>query len=349
MVPTDDSLSELIGAVYDAALEPDRWPDALRHVCGKIGSSAAILAVHQGSGGVQWAASSGAAPAVMPKYEQDFSTSPRNPYFEMCHRLPMGEPIPAEAISAPASFEDTEFYRAIMAPQGLRYSVVMTLLRDDTRVAATAFLRSAAAGPFGDQEFAVIRLLAPHLQRALKLTLRIEQLRAESLSLAEALNVSATGTVLADTSGHALFVNPAAARILKENDGLSLKRGALAIHDASARRELTSAVARASNDQSLPDASELGAAAALSVPRRSGRQPYTLLVWPLRLSPGALAIDVPTTLILMTDPVAAARPPLEALAAIYGFTPSETAVAAHLVEGRTSKELADRPASPSTR
>lgn len=342
MVAPDDSLDALIGGIYDAALQASHWPDALRGVCGELRCAAAVLAVHPWRGGLQWMANSGAAPAFMPKYEQDFSSSERNPYFDMCHRLPMGEPIPAEAISAPARFEDTEFYRAILAPQGLRYSVVMTLLRDDTRVAAAAVLRTLDAGPFGDPELAILRRLAPHLQRALKLTLRIEQLQAEALSLGAAINVSATGTVLADAKGLALFVNPAAARMLKENDGLSLKAGVIAVHDDVARRQFAAAIARASEDRSSAGVTELRSAAALSIPRRSERQPFTLLIWPLRLNPGPLAIDVPTTLILMTDPIDGARPPLEALAAIYGFTPSETAVAALLAEGRTPKDLADR-------
>ena len=55
-----------------------------------------------------------------------------------------------------------------------------------------------------------------------------------------------------------------------------------------------------------------------------------------------MPVDVPSALILVTDPVSGARPPLEALAAIYGFTPSETALASLLVEGHTLKETAGR-------
>ena len=124
------------------------------------------------SGGVQWAMMAGLDPASLPTYADDFSSADTNPYFEMCHRVPLGEPILAETISAPQALEQTEFYRTILAPQRLRHSVVMTLLRDEARVAAMAFLRSADAGPFGDEEFALLRTLAPHLQRALKLTLR---------------------------------------------------------------------------------------------------------------------------------------------------------------------------------
>ena len=335
-------LSTLIGAVYDAALEQDRWADALRQIGASMGGAAGILAVHPWSGGVQWAAIADLDPASMPTYADDFSTAAKNPYFEMVHRVPLGEPISGEALTAPVFVEDTDFYRTILAPQRLRHAVITTLLRDDERVAAAAFLRSAEAGPFLDHEFALLRLLVPHLQRALKLTLRIEQLRAESVSLAEALNVSATATLLADAHGQVIFVNPAGRQILKEGDGLSLRAGVLTVHDPIARRELAAAIARTAGGTTSTEDETFEAATALSVPRISGRLSYNLLAWPLRLKADGLLVDVPSALILVTDPASNARPPLEALAAIYGFTPAETALAALLVDGHTLKEAADK-------
>jgi DNA-binding CsgD family transcriptional regulator len=337
----DDQLLELIAAVYDAALESERWPEALRRIGASMAGSSGILAVHPMSGGVQWAMIAGLDPASLPTYADDFSSADTNPYFQMCQRVALGEPIPAENISAPVAVEQTEFYRTILAPQRLHYSVVLTLLRDESRVAAAAFLRSAIAGPFGQEELALLRALAPHLQRALKLTLRNEQLHAQSQSLAEALNVSATGTLLTDAHGQVIFVNPAGRRVLKEGDGLSIRKGGLAVHDASARKALTAAIAMASRGQASDDA-DFEAATALIVPRQSGRQAYNLLVWPLRVTPGVMPVDLPSALIFMTDPVTGARPPLETVAAIYGFTPSETALASLLVEGLTLKEAADR-------
>jgi DNA-binding CsgD family transcriptional regulator/GAF domain-containing protein len=354
-----NDLGKLIAAVYDAALEPERWPDALRRIGGALSDASGILAVHPWSGGVQWAMISDLDPASMPTYEDDFSSKQSNPYFQMCQRVPLGEPIAAETFTAPQDFEQTDFYRAILAPQRLRYSIILTLLRDEERVAAAAFLRSAQAGPFTDGEFELLRELAPHLQRALKLTLRIESLRKQSMSLAEALNVSATGMVLADAQGHVIFVNPAAARVLKEADGFSLRSGRLIVEDPAARRALAGALTRTEHtaDGEKADSVEkadsaekadrvektgMEGASALTVPRPTGRQAYNLLVWPLRLGVGVLPVDAPSALIVITDPVSSSRPPLEALATIYGFTPTETALASLLVEGQTLKESASR-------
>jgi len=336
-------LSTLIAAVYDAALEPEQWPDALRRIGTAMSGASGILAVHPWKGGVQWAVIAGLDPASMPTYEDDFSSKETNAYFQMCQRVPLGEPIAAETFTAPPlEFEQTDFYRAILAPQRLRHSVILTLLRDEERVAAAAFLRAAHAGPFTDAEFALLREVAPHLQRALKLTLRIESLRKHSMSLAEALNVSATGMLLADAQGHVIFVNPAAGRVLKEADGLSLRSGRLIVEDPAARRALGSALTRTGHTADMTEAVGVEGASALTVPRPTGRQAYNLLVWPLRLGVGVLPVDAPNALIVVTDPVSSSRPPLEALASIYGFTPSETALASLLVEGHPLKECASR-------
>jgi DNA-binding CsgD family transcriptional regulator/PAS domain-containing protein len=260
----------------------------------------------------------------------------------MCRGVPLGEPISAETFTAPHEFEQTDFYRVILAPQRLRHSVILTLLRDEERVAAAAFLRTAQAGPFTDAEFDLLRQLAPHLQRALKLTLRIEYLRKQSMALAEALNISATGMLLADAQGHVIFVNPAAARILKEADGLSLRSGRLIVEDPAARRALGGALTRTGLATDRTEMAGMEGASALLVPRPTERQAYNLLVWPLRLGVGALPVDAPSALIVVTDPVSSSRPPLEALATIYGFTPTETALASRLVEGRTLTESASQ-------
>lgn len=89
-------LSDVIGAVYDAALEPDRWAEALRRIGAAMDGAAGILAVHPWSGGVQWAAIAGLDPASMPTYADDFSTATKNPYFEMVHRVPLAGVSAAE-------------------------------------------------------------------------------------------------------------------------------------------------------------------------------------------------------------------------------------------------------------
>src|SRR5262249_52797678 len=39
----EDELSQLIGNIYDAALEPESWPRALEGICGFVGGSMANI------------------------------------------------------------------------------------------------------------------------------------------------------------------------------------------------------------------------------------------------------------------------------------------------------------------
>jgi DNA-binding CsgD family transcriptional regulator/PAS domain-containing protein len=330
--------SKLIALVYDAALDGQRWPAAVGAIGAAMSDAGGILAVHAWTGGVEWAVMAGLDPASLQPYDDEFASSDSNAYLQVCRDVPLGEPISAETFAAPMPFEETDFYRNILAPQSLRHSVVLTLMRDEKGVAAVAFLRGAQAGPFLPRELDLLRALAPHLQRAMQLTLRIAELEARSSALAEVLSASPTSTLLTDAEARVIFLNPAASELLTQGDGVSLIGGRLEIHDPRARMVFTERLSRAVRAAASDGEVEWHDSEALVIPRPSGVEAYHVLVLPLCVAPGALPVDVPSTLVLINDPAASLHPPLEALAAIYGLTPMETALAALLVRRCTLKE-----------
>jgi DNA-binding CsgD family transcriptional regulator/GAF domain-containing protein len=332
--------SELTAVLYDTVLEPQRWPEALRKIGAALRSASAIIAVHPWRGGVDWVAISGLDPVSLPRYEEGYASADTNPYLKLCRVIPLGEPISAEVLEAPRSFEQTEFFRTILAPQRLRHSVILTLMRDEERVAAVAFLRGADAGDFEHEELELLRELGPHLSRALKLGMRMGQLEGHASALAAALSTSATGMLLVDASGRVIFLNPAAAALFRRDDGLALTDGSLDVRDPAARRSLADRLARSVVDSSAENG--LDKFAAFSIPRPSGEESYRAVVWPLKVTAGSARVDAPSALVLLDDPRASPRAALDTLAAIYRLTPTETQLAALLTQGLTLSEAATR-------
>ncbi|HWP23892.1 MAG TPA: hypothetical protein VNM15_06885 [Candidatus Binatia bacterium] len=222
----------------------------------------------------------------------------------------MAEPVAAEAIVGPEHFTALEFYQHVLKPLKLRYSVSVTLLRDEERLAAVAFLRSSEAGPFTAEELQILRAVAPHMQRALQLTLRLSKLETRSRGLFEALNAWRDGAVLVDGGGLAMFVNAAAGDILKCQYGLQLVKGRLAARDPVANaildRTLRSALANV-------EGAAVKGAQALVVPRAGDGGQYNVFVLPLRLAPALFSSQTPAALIVISESPSESAPGAEIL------------------------------------
>ena len=329
-------LDSITAHIYRAALVPDSWPQVLSSLGATLRGASAVLAVHPLAGGLEWAVSSDIEPGSLERYEARFSSPRTNPYLLLCDRLPVGEPLSAETIAGPDGFAGTDFYQQILRPQNLHHGVVLTLLRDHWSVAGLAFLRSADAGPFEPSELELLRALAPHLQQALQLTRRTEQLARRAETLAQALSVAETGVVIVQADGTATFMNPAAARTVAGGDGLSMLDGRLHVQERQSRARLSTLISMAASAQADSPAERV-----VSVPRASGRPPYGLVVRRLEQAPGLFGSHPAAAVILIADPDVAPEPSSELLIELYALTPAEASVASLLARGMDLQEAAD--------
>jgi DNA-binding CsgD family transcriptional regulator len=129
-------------------------------------------------------------------------------------------------------------------------------------------------------------------------------------------------------------INPEAARIIGEADGLSLRHGRLALADRSVGAAISEAVVRM-----LRRAFD-GEPAYHFVMRPSGAPDYTLCIGPAR--PGSNVGGGAAT-VYLTDPIGPATlPPAELLAARFALTASEAEVARLAVMGRGMPFVAGR-------
>ena len=103
----------------------------------------------------------------------------------------------------------------------------MNVHRDGAVLAPMAFMRTRKEGPFGDVDLAALRALAPHFNRALRVTLRLRELEARASALAEMTDRALVALVLTDAFGRIAEANGVARAILAENDGLTLRDGVL--------------------------------------------------------------------------------------------------------------------------
>ncbi len=332
--PAADPPPAVLDAIYDAAAEPGRWPDALAALAAFLGGSAATLHAGPVVGPPRVVAAFGVAEAALREYRDRYGAL--DPLAAAAAGgAGWAAPVAAREAPAGADLERTEFFAGWMRPNGFGDALCVGLAppgtahRADVRV-----LRPPRAPRFGPAEAAALSRLAPHLRRAAELNRRLappaQASPAPAAALAEAFDRFAAGVALLDAGGVLLWANRAAHSLLRSGDGLSLGRdGALRAASPGAAEALRRLVAAAA----------AGAEGAMAVPRpSSGRAALALHAVPLPAAPR------PSVLLLLSDPAgcgATADAALQGrLRAVYGLTAAEAAVAAGAARGVGLPEVA---------
>jgi DNA-binding CsgD family transcriptional regulator len=211
----------------------------------------------------------------------------------------------------------------------------MCVLNNDSHLALVGINRPRAAGRFSEREIKALRHIAPHLQRALEVFVRIATLQARSHAHEAAWELLGCGVLLLDHSGAVLWSNGKARAMLAVADGLVLRNGILTAALASDAAALAATI----RDALLARRERgLRPGGALRVSRRSRKRALSVLVSPLRIE--HCFVRAPAAVVFVTDPEWQPGPPAEIYRRLYDLTIREAAVAASLVAGAGLAETA---------
>jgi DNA-binding CsgD family transcriptional regulator len=337
MAPTHNSLRDLVATIYDAALEPSLWPEVA------VGAAKAFQAPHARLGVVDRRRGGSVIDAP--------SHSLSEPQLTMARYLtPESNPgLAFSALTAPMTaelrdrrfsdrdLERTDYYNEIMRPLDLWHAAIVNVHRDELVLAPMGILRTRKERPFGESELRSLRSLAPHLNRALRVTLRNREMETRADALVEMSDRALTALVVTDAFGRVAEANRLARGILAEIDGLLVRDGALRAARSDDNARLIRLILEAA--AGLDGFTFVRKSGVMQVARPSCRRPLLLVVSPIRnaLSPFGRSHAVT---IAFADPERAPEADADLLARLYGLTAREAAVAALLLQGRSPSEVA---------
>jgi DNA-binding CsgD family transcriptional regulator len=227
-------LSDLIGVVYDAAIDPSRWEGAIEKVAQFVG----------GAGGGLFCKDVGAHHAAIP-YRFGFQVPLPVEFFRQIYPAAEGhflgdleQPIATTDLMPFAELTQSELYRQWAEPQGF-IDFVSTLL-DRTAISAVIFgvFRHQRNGVVDDRTRRQMRLIAPHLRRAVLIGRMFEFKAAEVATFVDVLDGLGAGMYLVDAGGRLIHANAAGNAILDAGDILACAAGRLAARDAQVDRAL---------------------------------------------------------------------------------------------------------------
>jgi DNA-binding CsgD family transcriptional regulator/PAS domain-containing protein len=244
----DEHISALIGGVYDATLDPSLWPDVLKKSAAFVRGYSAALYSKDGT------SDSGTV------YYDDGGIDPhyKQLYFEKYVRLDpttsamllaeIGEPMGGFDLIPYEELVATRFYREWVEPQGMVDSINAVLDRTLTSVAAFVVFLDKSYGTTDDKARQRMRLITPHIRRAVLISRVIELKTTQADTFAEMLDGLSAGMFLVDASGRIVHANAAARAMLEVGNFLRRKSGRLAAADAIADQALKDVFAAAGVD-----------------------------------------------------------------------------------------------------
>lgn len=328
------AMADAIGAIYDSAVDPDRWEDALRLVAGLIGGRTASIGIsdaltRETITRVSW----GVPEPFLSTYDEHVATMP---FYTLYAAMAVEEAKAGSAMYDMDAFLDSRFYREWAQPQGLIDVAALCLMNDARRFGIFGINVGSDRGLVGPEDLAVVRALAPHLRRAATIGNLLDVGVLAAARLETALDLLAAGILLVDDDLGLLHANAAARAMLSGRFGLSTSGGRLAVHAPAAARALALAVAEAGTGDvgmerlgfHLPTVGPDGSAAILHVlPLRHGPRRQTI-------APGAAAA------VFLTTPARHPAAPTDAVAALYDLSRAESLVVDRIGAGRTPSEAA---------
>jgi DNA-binding CsgD family transcriptional regulator len=321
----DDEISALIGTIYDAALDPQRWPEVLETTSRFVNGGPAMLFSQdplRRSGQLYAAWNVEAAFASL--YFDDILKT--NPLLPLTTFLALEDPFAISTLMPYDELQASRFFQEYMQPQDMVDIVGSVLDKSPRGHVIVGFGRSHDQG-LGDTEAnRWMGLLAPHYRRAVSIGRLIDHQQVEAQSLIDVLDGFAAGIFLVGAAGQLIRANRRGRAMLEDPSAFGLAHKDFASGEPRALRQLREAFVCAGTGHAR------GVGVAIELQGVSERRPLAHIL-PLTtggrrsgyLQCGAVAA------VFVSEAGVDAAPALETVAQAFDLTPAEVRVLHALV------------------
>lgn len=327
-------LSDVIGAIYDCALDPQQWPATCRSIADLSESTAGGICVHD----LRHVQNDqlfvfGYQPEFLEMLGSRYAQSPMAVADVVSN---IGD-VSALSTESP-QFVDSRFFREVLEPFGLMDIIWFPALRTGGRMASLHASRSQRAPNYQEHDLRLFELLSPHVCRALAISDALDIRALKSEMLEKTLDAVAAGVFLTARDGHVVHMNRAAERQVEAGSSIRLVNHRLSPVDPAAGVALAKAIEKASRDDADMETREHSVAIPNGI---GGGCVATLLPVQSGQRRGVLAPFAASVAVFMQDPVQVPLMPGEAFARLHGLTGGELRVLLALSQGLGGMEAAD--------
>ncbi len=315
--------------LYEGIFDDEAFAALPEHLCGAVTARAAVIRWRHVDLSWEALAYNHYAPAFMRLYMDTYAAL--DPWTEASlSRANTTQFVSLDRLVSRERFEGSPFHQSFLAP-----------LRDDTAHCVSLALktpcgegvisltRGRRAEPFSPADLEALDLLAPHLMRLLRLRGELAAHRHGARLARDTLDSLGIATIVVRGDGRMVHANAAGEAVLRRQDGLWLRDGAVTCRHSQSAPRLAAAISVAT--ASHPEGS------AVAIDRDAGEPPYLV-----DLSPLGGRFRRAMALMTFRDPAVADTSLGVRLRALYGLTKAEAAIAMDLSRGLSPTGIAPR-------
>jgi DNA-binding CsgD family transcriptional regulator len=317
--------SKAVEAVYAAAVEPAKWPNALGALCRLCAAESASHNLQHIANGTGIRTALGYDRADQPRYHDGFAT--RNPLFKGLLRQQTDVPHPHQTLVDDEIFRQSYYYNEYCRPNGLHFMAGLVIKRRGEIAEWVSVNRGPRGDPFDRNQLRALGQLAPHLRRASDASYRLTEAHAARKGWEAVLDTLRCGVVMLDQCSHVVFANQTARLLDAARDGLALRPAGVSAPAAG------SALARAISLATDGDSSGVRHGAHVVLPRRDLPYPLSVTIIPLPRESSWQLAGAPVALLLIADPAQPAWSDARTLMKLFGLTDREAALTVLLADG----------------
>lgn len=343
-----DAIIALIGAIYNASVQPSKWPHAIAETASLMGSGRALMLTpfHRvDDGGIYF-------PHGIPEtFMQQYAS--RYIKHDIWAQRGMEKGVYVEGhvvldgdLLTQQEMLESVFYREFLSKMDILHLCSGIVFGQNSSVpmpTGMSFFRSVREPRFDEADRAFLHLVLPHFSRALGIHVRLHDAELRSALSLSALDRLASGVILIGSGGKILHLNRLANQIIASNDGLRINKQSEIMELAAIKSGETRALHAAIELALHPDTIEVPHFShGVQITRPSDRPAYILN--PVPLPPEndfGSARSRAHVIIFVVDPDAA--PVLDAplLKKLYGLTAAEVRVTQRMYAGDTAIQASE--------
>ena len=344
----DTNVLQFVGRIYDTALQPLRWNDVVDEFAELISAGSASIQVidpnyteNQNSTLSKHYREHPDMDVLGPAYYEEVWLKEAKAYEALFKAESPGFLSDYECMG----FSDASFLEQHSPSLWMRDNF-NTFNRIASRLNSTAAWRDviavqyhASRGEATVEEVAFANQFIPHLARAVEMGRDFSVLQGRFNTVLCALDHYHVAIWFVSYHGDVQMLNEAASRILEQKDGIGRDlRGKLCV-TTKASIDLDKAIQVCS---ATAQGEGLDNERLLTVSRRSGKSSYLMTVAPMRDPGNEIETQYKGVIVYAIDPENIEIISTKGMADIYGLTAAEDEVCNLLVQGYSSKEIAER-------
>jgi DNA-binding CsgD family transcriptional regulator/PAS domain-containing protein len=327
------TLSNVIGLIYDCALDPRAWPVALEEIRQfREASVMGIEILDSVKQEIRSFLNVGLSAQAEKELAETYAALMPKSFYDSSN-LVVGELYTVDDVMDYGDFSSSRFFLEWAKPNNLIDTATSCIMKTSTRFGmATCMLPRVSTAR--DRDLGL--LLTPHIRRAATISDLLDSRLVEIGYLEKALNALSIGVAITDEQAKVLFANRIAEAMFVTGDSIRVKSGILSTRSEPVTNTLWKTIRQAAREEASLGVTGIGVPA----PNSDGDGGLLLHVLPLERRSGGKLLGARQVAIFMADNDRPAFVPMDILAAVYGLTPTEAQVLMRVGEGEMCDEIA---------